>query len=866
MCCVKQTGSRAAKIVQMSLSNATVVSPGPCQAAVSPVVDRTSRQPVLMSENLPAAAELPFLDPLPTAAKVPLQSPTEQCDLDAQSVLMSENLPAAAELPFQSPTEQCDLDPQSVLMSENLPAATELPFQSPTEQCDLDPLPTAAEVPLQSATEQSYLDPQPVLMAILTLEEICCSLTELQQLNSFCSPFSEVILPTEVLPSTDASNIKQPQSFSGQEMRECGEVYWQAADPSDVVEVSTNSHDQDLAIDAASMIDSHFIDDSVNHSNEGDNNKQNNSTVVEGDCEITDSTESESESLTRRKSRNGQARPERWIRNMNRNQRMNGEGYCGRKREEESGEYIVREPRLMGPPCCSARCQKSKKRCCSKFSEDDRERIFTNFWQNMNWEQRKMYVSGLVNSKEVASRRDKTSSESRRQLSLEYHLRLGSSRLPVCKVMFLSTLNLGELSVRNWSTANTDGIHQAAAKKSSAARKSTAHTDARERVKDFLIKLPKLPSHYCRSSSSKEYLEPHFQSLAEVYRAFQNQDVVSHQNVCRQIFTEEFCKMNLGLFQPKKDQCDICCSFKTGNVTKQEYDEHQQKKEEARNHHSDDKRDAEEGKHEMFTMDVQAVQLVPHLKASALYFKQKLAIHNFTVYNVVTHDVVCYVWHEGEGEVTANVYASCITHFIDNHTLPNKDLVFYSDGCGSQNRNATLSNVLLSVAHERKVTIFQKYLEKGHTQMECDSVHSVIERKKKNRDIFTPAQFVQIIEEARVKQPYKVHYLSHDFFKDYSSLQLYRSIRPGTKVGDPTVCDLRCLKYTSEGEIMYNVRHAGDWSVLPQRRQCSLSSHSVEQLYGAPLKIRKEKFKDLQSLKSVIFPDFHSFYDSLLHT
>jgi len=69
----------------------------------------------------------------------------------------------------------------------------------------------------------------------------------------------------------------------------------------------------------------------------------------------------------------------------------------------------------------------------------------------------------------------------------------------------------------------------------------------------------------------------------------------------------------------------------------------------------------------MFTMDVQAVQLVPHLKASALYFKQKLAIHNFTVYNVVTHEVVCYVWHEGEGEVTANVYASCITHFINNH-------------------------------------------------------------------------------------------------------------------------------------------------------------------------------------------------------
>ena len=114
----------------------------------------------------------------------------------------------------------------------------------------------------------------------------------------------------------------------------------------------------------------------------------------------------------------------------------------------------------------------------------------------------------------------------------------------------------------------------------------------------------------------------------------------------------------------------------------------------------------------MFTMDVQAVQLVPHLKASALYFKQKLAIHNFTVYNVVTHEVVCYVWHEGEGEVTANVYASCITHFINNHTLPDKELVFYSDGCGSQNHNVTLTNALLTVAQERKITFSKSILKR----------------------------------------------------------------------------------------------------------------------------------------------------------
>lgn len=40
-----------------------------------------------------------------------------------------------------------------------------------------------------------------------------------------------------------------------------------------------------------------------------------------------------------------------------------------------------------------------------------------------------------------------------------------------------------------------------------------------------------------------------------------------------------------------------------------------------------------------------------------------------------------------------------------------------------------VSNALLRLAVKCNVTITQKFLEKGHTQMEVDSVHSVIERK-----------------------------------------------------------------------------------------------------------------------------------------
>lgn len=92
-----------------------------------------------------------------------------------------------------------------------------------------------------------------------------------------------------------------------------------------------------------------------------------------------------------------------------------------------------------------------------------------------------------------------------------------------------------------------------------------------------------------------------------------------------------------------------------------------------------------------------------------------------------------------------------------------------------QNRNITLSNTFLKAAHDRNITIFQKYLEKGHTRMDVDSVHSVIECKLKDKPIYVPANYIDIFEGARTDKPYRVKYLTHDFCKHFRSeiLQFY---------------------------------------------------------------------------------------------
>ena len=106
--------------------------------------------------------------------------------------------------------------------------------------------------------------------------------------------------------------------------------------------------------------------------------------------------------------------------------------------------------------------------------------------------------------------------------------------------------------------------------------------------------------------------------------------------------------------------------------------------------------------------------------------------------------------------------------------------------------------------------------------------------------------------------------MTHSFFKNYANLNYLNSIRPGKKVGDPTVQDIRALRYNPSGSIDFKLRHSEDWKELPIRINRN-PSKEVTQLYNERVKITKDKFEDLQSLKSTLEKDYHLFYDDLPH-
>nr|CAH7744796.1 unnamed protein product [Callosobruchus chinensis] len=257
-----------------------------------------------------------------------------------------------------------------------------------------------------------------------------------------------------------------------------------------------------------------------------------------------------------------------------------------------------------------------------------------------------------------------------------------------------------------------------------------------------------------------------------------------------------------------------------------------------------------------------------------MYYKTKLIVHNYTIYNLKSKEAYCYLWNETEGQLTSNEFSSILVYFLETEIIPKLDsfrtIIIYSDGCTGQNRNAILANALLHVATIHKVTILQKYLLKGHTQMEVDSIHSCIERVLKNTKINLPADYIEICRKARQKPfPYKVEYLTHELFKNFQIIQYYTSIRPGRTVGDPVVMDIKALKYDN-GSIKYKLRHPEEqWIDLPRRITkpiaYDITISNLSRLHESRLKIKKEKYQHLMALLAGIEKEYHEFYINLPH-
>ncbi|GFO15473.1 hypothetical protein PoB_004197800 [Plakobranchus ocellatus] len=121
-------------------------------------------------------------------------------------------------------------------------------------------------------------------------------------------------------------------------------------------------------------------------------------------------------------------------------------------------------------------------------------------------------------------------------------------------------------------------------------------------------------------------------------------------------------------------------------------------------------------------------------------------------------------------------------------------------------------------------TAEQKILERGHTQMEVNSVYATIVRRLRNMDTYLPLGYVNLIKAARINpRLYKVHYLAFDFFKDFDKYpDALKSIKPFKEVNTTDMC---ALKYNVGGSLAFKLNFSSDdWQTLQFGRKENLPS------------------------------------------
>ena len=117
--------------------------------------------------------------------------------------------------------------------------------------------------------------------------------------------------------------------------------------------------------------------------------------------------QSSSSSSTPIRPRKRLRKPDLWKRNVAKAKRAKGEAYV-------SGQVV--EAAKPGPPCLC------KRRCFSKFTEEERKKIFFGFWGFGDKSVQDAYLHGLIRVRKVARRRPRAAQSSRspRETSFVY--------------------------------------------------------------------------------------------------------------------------------------------------------------------------------------------------------------------------------------------------------------------------------------------------------------------------------------------------------------------------------------------------------------------------------------------------------------
>jgi hypothetical protein len=518
---------------------------------------------------------------------------------------------------------------------------------------------------------------------------------------------------------------------------------------------------------------------------------------------------------------------------------------------------------------------------CKTISEDDRKKIFQNYWGMASYARQRDFIVQHIEQTDCASHKTVILGR-KRQKSNSYFFDLNNVKVKVCKDFFCKTLDIGRGTVGVALEKKLPGCTNISPDKRGKMRGSKGIKYVNV-IKNHINSYPVMHPHYVRKSSKRKYLDRtlniskmHSQFL-ELYKDSDPELANTKLSTYRYVFNTEF---NLSFFRPKKDQCLKCTQFKDlkcpSDQDKITYKQHIELKEQAQREKAHDKnRSLIDPEYFSFTFDLQSVLYTPCSAVSSLYYTRKLSVYNLTIYNQTSKDGWCFMWDECNGQRGSCEIGTCIHKLIESLPKTCRNVSFYCDSCGGQNRNQFLTGaVLYSLNHSSLETVSVKYLVSGHTEMECDSMHSAIESSKKyGQKVNIPDDWHNIIRAARKRQPYVIVPLEYSDFLDFKPYCRALNMKID-ETGKPVKwLKLRQVEFrkNSPNKMFIKYNFADPYTIVhikrekKNRNKAPVKDVQVEQKYHSLRPISQAKKQDLVRLcqTGAVSATYLPFYQAL---
>ena len=581
-----------------------------------------------------------------------------------------------------------------------------------------------------------------------------------------------------------------------------------------------------------------------------------------------------------------------WLCNKRKRLRNSGVSYTNKKNKWCKGRSMKV---LEGHDAC-------RNKCSGLVSEDQRARLFSEFWKLGNFDVQNAFLSRSVRQHYVQRRRPRKtkkfpqSANSKKKnrknfdknYSRKYYVNVNGCDVSVCKEFFLATFDIssGRLNRAVAKQNVGGGVSPGDARGRYEHSKQRLPHDAVERVKTHISSFPAYVSHYTRAESQKKYLSSDL-NVTKMHSLYEEQctkDGVQPLKLWayRYIFGKYF---TLSFHHPVKDSCKRCDIFKaeidncSGNrkaTLLRQHELHLRKAEKARSGLMSDSTNPD-GTADVITFDLQKVMPVPLLSTNEAYYCRQLSVYNLGIHSLSKDQVIMNVWSEIVASRGADEIASCLAEYCRAISAKGvTHLIAYSDSCGGQNRNVKMVAMWMYITQTTAIEVVDhKFMVSGHSFLPNDTDFGLIERaKSKTSEIYVPEQWYAIIEKCCKKRPFTVNRMAADKFR--STKRILNAItNRKTSVDGQKVnwLQIQWIRVRKDKPLCMHVKDSLDEefpftvvSFAKRGRQRSLGKTKLPQLYAAQRPVSKEKHSDLRKLLKYIPPIHHDFYDHIKHS